>query len=293
VSFAPDYAPAPFWNDDAAYPTGSTAALPSSADVVVVGAGYTGLAAARETAIAGRSTLVLDAGPIGGGASSRNGGQVAFSIKPGFSALARRHGAGVAERIYREGVEAVAELRALARTPGIDVDWRDAGCFCGAHTPHHFDRLRRAVGRQPRGFEASIRVVPRHEQATEIDSPFYHGGLVYEDDAAVQPLKLLNLLYDRATAVGVATHGECAVGGLERTSEGFAVRTVQGVVRARQVLLATNGYTGTLSPWHRRRVIPIGSYIIATEQLDEALVRRLRTADRPADDWQCRGQHRY
>jgi glycine/D-amino acid oxidase-like deaminating enzyme len=275
VSFAPDYAPTPFWNDDAAYPTGSTAALPSTADVVVVGAGYTGLAAARETAMAGRSTLVLDAGPIGGAASSRNGGQVAFSIKPEFSALAHHHGAGIAERIYREGMEAVAELRALARTPGIDVDWRDTGCFYGAHTRRHFDRLRRAVDRQPRGFEAAIRVVPRHEQAAEIGSPFYHGGLVYEDDAAVHPLKLLNVLYDRAAGVGVATHGNCAVVGLERTSEGYAVHTAQGVVRARQVLLATNGYTGTLSPWHRRRVIPIGSYIIATERLDEALVRRL------------------
>jgi NADPH-dependent 2,4-dienoyl-CoA reductase/sulfur reductase-like enzyme len=90
VSFAPDYAATPYWNDDQAYPAGSTAALPPSADVVVVGAGYTGLSAARETAMAGRSTLVLDAGPIGGGASSRNGGQVAFSIKPEFSALSDR-----------------------------------------------------------------------------------------------------------------------------------------------------------------------------------------------------------
>jgi glycine/D-amino acid oxidase-like deaminating enzyme len=155
------------------------------------------------------------------------------------------------------------------------VDWRAAGCFYGAHTARHFDLLRRAVDEQPRGFEAAVRVVPRHEQATEIGSPFYHGGLVYEDDAAVHPLKLLNVLYDRATAAGAATHGGCAVVGLERTSEGYAVRTSQGTVRARQVLLATNGYTGALSPWHRRRIIPIGSYIIATEALDEALVRRL------------------
>jgi glycine/D-amino acid oxidase-like deaminating enzyme len=275
VSFAPDYAPTPYWNDDAAYPAGSTGGLPSSADVVVVGAGYTGLTAARETAIAGRSTFVLDAGPIGGCASSRNGGQVAFSIKPDFNALARRHGASVADRIYREGVEAVAELRALARTPGVDVDWRDCGCFYGAHTPRHFDRLRRAVDEQPRGLEAAIRVVPRKEQASEIGSPFYHGGLVYEDDAAVHPLKLLNALYDRAAAAGVVVHGDCAVVGLERTSAGYAVHTARGVVRARQVLLATNGYTGALSPWHRRRIIPIGSYIIATEELDEALVRRV------------------
>src|SRR5207253_1924674 len=109
--------------------------------------------------------------------------QIAFSIKPEFSALAHRHGPTVAERIYREGVDAVAELRALAHTPGCDVDWRDAGCFYGAHTPRHFDQLRRAVDVQPAAFGLAIRVVPRHEQATEIGSSFYHGGLVYEDDA--------------------------------------------------------------------------------------------------------------
>jgi glycine/D-amino acid oxidase-like deaminating enzyme len=275
VSFAPDYAATPFWSDDQAYPAGSTAALPPAADVVVVGAGYTGLSAARETAMAGRSTLVLDAGPIGGGASSRNGGQVAFSIKPEFSSLAGRYGRATAERIYREGSDAVAELRALARTPDIDIGWRDCGCFCGAHTARHFDRLRRAVETQPSGFEERIRVVPPDEQASEVGSPFYHGGIVYEDDAAVHPLKLLNAIYERATVAGVVTHGRCGVLALEPMRDGYAVQTERGIVRARQVLIATNGYTGPLSPWHRRRVIPIGSYIIATERLDEALVRTL------------------
>lgn len=275
MSVAPDYAATPFWLEDAALPGGSTAPLPASVDVLIVGAGYTGLAAARETALAGRSTLVLDAGPIGGGASSRNGGQVAFSIKPELSDLTRRHGADVAERIYREGVDAVNELRVLARTPGVDMDWRDSGCFYGAHTARHFDLLRSAADAQPRGFEAAIRVVAPGDQATEIGSPFYHGGLVYEDDAAVHPLKLLNVLYDRAAAAGVVAHGDCAVLGLERAREGYEAHTARGVVRARQVLLATNGYSGPLSPWHRRRIIPIGSYVIATEPLDAALVRRL------------------
>ena len=98
---------------------------------------------------------------------------------------------------------------------------------------------------------------------------------MYEDDAAVHPLKLLNTIYERATAAGVVTHGSCAVLALEQMHDGYAVHTARGIVRARQVLIATNGYTGPLSPWHRRRVIPIGSYIIATEQLDEALVQKL------------------
>ncbi|HXQ30605.1 MAG TPA: FAD-binding oxidoreductase [Steroidobacteraceae bacterium] len=275
MSLAPDYAATSFWAEDAEFPRGSEAWLPASADVVVVGAGYTGLAAARETALAGKSTVVLDAGPIGGGCSSRNGGQVGFSVRPEFADLARRHGEGVATGIYREGLEAVAELRALAHTAGFDCDWRGVGCFYGAHTPRHFEVLRRAADSQPAGLEQQIRVVPRAAQAEEIGSSFYHGGLVYPDDAAIHPLKLLNALYGRASSAGAVAYADCPVLALERSRDGFAVRTPHGTLRAGQVLIATNGYTGPVSPWHRRRVVPIGSYIIATEPLDPALVTRL------------------
>src|ERR1700722_13094210 len=77
----------PLWVQSAAMPPPSTQALPARVDVLIIGAGYTGLAAARETAAAGRSTLVLDAGALGAGCSSRNGGQVAYSIKPSFAEL--------------------------------------------------------------------------------------------------------------------------------------------------------------------------------------------------------------
>src|ERR1700731_3470716 len=111
----------PLWVQSAAMPPPSTQALPAQVDVLVIGAGYTGLAAARETAAAGRSTLVLDAGEVGAGCSSRNGGQVAYSIKPSFNALQVRHGADLAFRICREGLDAVAYLRSLATQ--IDCDW--------------------------------------------------------------------------------------------------------------------------------------------------------------------------
>ena len=275
MSLAPDYAPTPLWADDVAYPAGAQAALPPAADVVVVGAGYTGLSAARETALAGRSTLVLDSGPIGGGCSSRNGGQIAFSLKPDFGALVRLHGPATAARLYREGFDAIAELRTLAREPGVDVDWRDVGCFFGAHTRRQFERLARAVDAQPAGFEVPIRVIEPAGLAAETGSRLYHGGFVYPEDAALHPLKLVTELYARAHNAGAVVHGECAVSAIERVGAGFLVHAAKGVVRARQVLVATNGYTGTLSPWHRRRVIPIGSYIIATEPLDPTLVARL------------------
>ena len=249
-------------------------ALPSRVDVLVIGAGYTGLAAASETSAAGRSTLVLEAGEVGAGCSSRNGGQVAYSIKPSFESLKARHGADVAFRICREGLDAVAYLRSLA-TQGADCGWREAGCFFGAHTAGHFRKMARDAENQPRGLEQRISIVRREEQQSEIASDFYHGGCIYPDDASVDPARLLVALLHRAQASGAVIVDRSPVSAIQPTRDGFEALTPRGVVQARQILLATNGYSGPLSPWHRRRVIPIGSYQIATEPLGADGVRSL------------------
>jgi glycine/D-amino acid oxidase-like deaminating enzyme len=135
--------------------------------------------------------------------------------------------------------------------------------------------MARDAENQPPGLEQRIRVVPRAEQRAEIASDFYHGGCVYLDDASVDPTRLLLALYRRAGDSGAVVIDECPVDALTRTADGFAAPTPRGTVHARQVLLATNGYSGPLSPWHRRRVIPIGSYQIATEPLGAAKLREL------------------
>jgi glycine/D-amino acid oxidase-like deaminating enzyme len=247
--------------------------VPSATDVLVVGAGYTGLSAARETAAAGLTTHVLEAGAIGAGCSGRNGGQIAYSLKPSFAKLESVHGAQRAFAICREGFEALAYLRALCRD--MDCDWRDSGCFFGAHTPRHFERMASEARSQPAGLEQRISVVPKSEQREEIDSEFYHGGCVYHDDASVDPMKLLLGLSDRARRAGAAVLDGCAAQGIRRAGDGFEVLTPRGTIKARKVLIATNGYSGVLSPWHRRRVIPIGSYQIATLPLGQDRVRSL------------------
>jgi glycine/D-amino acid oxidase-like deaminating enzyme len=264
-----------YWSEGEAPLASSTGPLPAAVDVLVIGSGYTGLAAARETALAGRSTLVVDAGPIGGGCSSRNGGQVAFSIKPAHATLAARHGVAVADGIYREGVEAVDELRHFAATGEISCDWRESGCFVGAHTPRHFEALVREAESQLPAFRAPYEVVPKAEQARAVDSPLYHGGVLYPADAAVHPSQLVRALQARAAAAGVRFRDGCEVRGIGGERDAHEVVTSLGTLRARQVLIATNGYTGAFAPWHRRRVLPIGSYIVATEPLDPAVVSRL------------------
>jgi glycine/D-amino acid oxidase-like deaminating enzyme len=264
----------PLWVESASTPPLPAQPLPAAVDVLVIGAGYTGLSAARETAAAGRRTLVLDAGALGAGCSSRNGGQVAYSIKPSFDSLKAKFGTEAAFGICREGLDAVAYLRALA-TQHIDCDWRENGCFFGAHTAKHFKNMVRDAQNQPRGLEQRISIVTKAEQSQEIDSDFYHGGCVYRDDASVDPMRLLLSLLRLAQDGGASVIDRCPVTAIQSARDGYEVLTAQGPVKAGQVLLATNGYSGPLSPWHRRRVIPIGSYQIATEPLGADRVKAL------------------
>ena len=271
----------PYWQDGGPPRELPQPPLPAEVDVLIVGGGYTGLSAARETAAAGASTLVLEAGRIGTGCSGRNGGQVAYSIKPTFEALKSRYGEQRAYAICREGRAAVAYLRDLATAGNVDCDWRERGCFVGAHTARHFAALAHEAENQPRGLEQRISVITRADQHGEIASDFYHGGLVYHEDASVDPMRLLLALLRRAQQSGATIVENCAVQAIRGSSAArsgrteFEIATPRGTVRARQVLIATNGYSGPLVPWHRRRVIPIGSYQISTEPLGAEQVRAL------------------
>jgi glycine/D-amino acid oxidase-like deaminating enzyme len=263
------------WNEGQIAPESPPGELPPCVDALIVGAGYTGLCAARELARAGRRVLVLDAAPFGGGCSGRNGGQVAYSIKPTLAQLSARHGPGVAAGICADGQQAIAYVRSLVSDEGLEMDWRVRGCFTGAHTARAFAALVREAESHPSGYVQNVNIIPRSRQHEEIASDFYHGGCVYPDDASIDPVKMLRALQRRAIASGAQIVNGCAVSALQRSADGCEAATSLGLVRARQVLLATNGYSGALSPWHRRRVIPIGSYQIATEVLGQPLVREL------------------
>jgi glycine/D-amino acid oxidase-like deaminating enzyme len=282
--FAPDFRPTPYWWD--ATPPLETGGepLPARADAVIVGSGYTGLSAALQTARAGRSTLVLDAEAIGWGCSTRNGGQVGTSIKPGFDALAAAHGEVCARRIIEEGHRSLAWLGEFIEAEGIACDFRASGRFHAAHSARQYEALARQLDKPPGGIRAPAELLPRAEQAREIGTDAYHGGVVYTRHAALDPARYHRGLLERARTAGATVIGHCAVTGLERDGSGFRVATARGVVAGRDVIVATNGYTGRATPWLRRRVIPIGSYIIATEPIPAAEMDRILPNDRMVTD---------
>jgi glycine/D-amino acid oxidase-like deaminating enzyme len=282
--FAPDYKSAPYWWEAAPRPTLPRIAPPARADVVIVGSGYTGLSAALPIARAGRSTVVLDAEDAGWGCSTRNGGQVSTSLKPGFYDLAPIHGEERAFAMVKEGHNALAFIDALIREERIECHWERVGRFTGAHNRTQYEALGRKIAKQRKGLEVEAHLVPRAEQHREIGTDAYFGGIVYPAHGALDPAKYHQGLLDRAIAAGAAVIPHCPVQAIARDGAGFTVSTPKGHVSARDVIVATNGYTAPVSPELRRRVIPIGSYIIATEPLDPALTARLMPKARVNSD---------
>ncbi|PWC39966.1 oxidoreductase [Azospirillum sp. TSO35-2] len=266
-------------------PAPATLPAPESrADLVVVGSGYTGLNAALVAARGGRSVLVLEAEEPGFGCSTRNGGQISTSVKPSLAKLSARFGERKARAIRQAGADALRWFGDFVESEGFDCNFERKGRFHAAHTPQHYETLVREAEVLAREEGIESFAVPRSEQHKELGSDAYHGGVVYTKHCAIHPAKYHRALMVRALEAGVKIAGHCRVTGVERVGREFHVKTEKGPVRARDVLIATNGYTGSTVPWLQRRVIPIGSYIIATEELPEDTIDRLFPTGRIASD---------
>lgn len=273
-----------YWLDDLPAPPSVMGEPLKTVDVAIIGSGYTGLHAGLETARGGRLTMVLDAQDPGWGCSTRNGGQISTSIKPSLSKLTAKYGSDHARAIRKEGETALDWIEDFVTAEGIDCDFRRNGRYHAAHTPAHYDELARdaeTLGKTE-GIEAFV--VPRAEQRRELGSDAYHGGVVFPRHAALNPAKYHRGLLRTALGAGAHVVGQCAVTGITRDSSGFLLATEKGPVRARDVIVATNGYTSGLTPWQQRRVIPIGSYVIATEPVPPDLMGELFPTDRIASD---------
>jgi len=282
--FTDDYKDRPYWWDVSPAPEAPEHDLPSRTEVAIVGGGYTGSCAAIATARGGRETLVLDAEQPGWGCSSRNGGQISNTLKPSLSSLTRKYGADLALKILQEGMRSTEFLRDFIGQEEIDCDYRPNGKFFAAHNPAQYEAMARKYANQTKGLEVEAHMTPRADQRSEIGSDAYYGGVVLPQNAALDPAKLQNGLVDRARAAGARFVSHCRVESIRREGKGFRLQTAKGPVFADDVIIATSGYTGAATPWLRRRVIPIGSYVIATEELPSETVREMFPHDRIVTD---------
>lgn len=282
--FAEDYKSEPYWWERTPRPATSLLPLPARVDVAVVGSGYTGLHAALQTARGGRSTLVLESGAPGWGCSTRNGGQISTSIKPGVQELSRRLGPEKARAALREGFRSLEWIGSFLKDEEIDCDFKVVGRFHAAHNASAFEALVRQLRDEDPEFVTGAQVVSRDEQLSELGTERYHGGLVYPRHASVDPALYHQGLLDRVMSAGATIATQTPVVAIERQGREFALSTARGTVKARDVVVATNGYTGSATSWLRRRVIPIGSYMIATEPLAPDVMARVMPTERIVSD---------
>ena len=258
-----------------ALPDRSGRQLPDTADVVVIGGGYGGINAARELARRGVAVTLLEAQTLGFGASTRNGGIVHAGYKWGPSELIRRYGDETGRALYRETLDGYQTVKRLITDESIDCEFREVGHLELAYAPSHVEELSHAAeDLASMGVETTV--VPRERIREEIGTDAYFGALVVEGSGLLHPGKYFAGLAAAADRAGADLHEGVRAHHVRRQADGrFVVETERGAILARDVFIATNGYTDGVAPALRRRIIPIGSYIIATEPLPEELAREL------------------
>ncbi|HDZ48341.1 hypothetical protein LCGC14_0034850 [marine sediment metagenome] len=254
-------------------------------DVAIIGGGYTGLAAVHRLAERGVQALVVDANPIGWGASGRNGGVVSAKFRLSFPSIAQAHGMSVANAMHRLCHEAVDEVETLIQAYRLhDARFIRCGNLRCAHTAkalkvitEEAEWMRREMG------DDSLRCLSAGEVAEETGSHGFTGGVLGLGVGTLHPLD-----YVRGLAEGInRRHGELVfertpATSIRRLDDGVLIATPDGEIKAQQVILATNAYSDItpVSVPIRSRLVPFRSSIITTEPLPEGLQARLMVKER-------------
>jgi glycine/D-amino acid oxidase-like deaminating enzyme len=291
--FHPEFKARPFWWDAIRMGEDEPADLPARADVVIIGGGLTGLNCAIELGRGGACAVVLDAEALGFGASTRNGGGVSGgnTVGKGLSGAKARQSADEAREWLRaimgDAAEGLAYIESLIAREGIACHYERKGRFVGAWTPKHYDGMAAKLEALNLYADADASMLPRERQREEMASDFYYGGMVVNRTGKLHPALYHRGLMDAARRHGATLIGNARAGRLTRIASGWRVETDRGPIEAREVVIATNGYTGNLTPDLKRRLIPVASHIIATEEIDPELAVSLIPKGRTLAD-SCR-----
>jgi glycine/D-amino acid oxidase-like deaminating enzyme len=289
--FHPDYQPRPYWWEAYAPTAGELVEVPKEARVAIVGGGYAGLSAALELAKHGIDAVVLEKGALGVGASTRNGGSVSGGVNIGksFSGRVAEVSPARAQHLLSDGADAFSLIERLIEEEKIQCFWMKRGRFVGAWTRKHYAYQEQRLGSLNEDAQSGAYMLPRERQREEIASDYYYGGMVVERSASLHPALYYKGLLDACRRRGIAVCAEASVEkiapqGNSTGGAGWRVETGRGAVTAGDVVICTNGYTGTVTPALRRRVVPVASHIIATEELPEDLAASLIPKRRSISD---------
>jgi glycine/D-amino acid oxidase-like deaminating enzyme len=277
-----------YWLTTTEMPAGSSVQPPERVDVAVIGAGFTGLSAARTLAKGGANVAVLESETIGWGASSRNGGMVLTGMKLGVNKLISMYGRELTQRMYAASLATIDCVEQIVREEQIECDFSRCGHLEVACKQKHFDDYESQAEVIAREFNHKLRVVQKNDLTSEIGSSIYYGGMVDEVSAGCNPARYVAGLGRAAMKAGAEIFEHAHVESIQREPRngeaGWKIAISHGSssssLWAHEVFVGTSGYTGRATPALQKKLIPIGSFIITTEVLPEALARELSPRNR-------------
>jgi len=275
-----------YWLDTSEpFRSAATGPVQGSCDVAVIGGGLTGSSAALALAKKGARVVLLEAETVGNAASGRNGGMCNNGFAQGYGMLSAKFGKDVANRLYRAFDAGVDMVERLVAQEKINCSFARVGKIKLAAKPEHYDKLARSQAMLAASVDPDTHMVSRAELAGEVGSDRYHGGLVYGKSAGMHVGRFVRGLGEAAARHGVEIHEHTPMTALRRASGGGQeIETPKGRLHAKQVLLASGtSHTGPLS-WIRRRIVPVGAFLIVTEPLPVATLDRLLPRRRMATD---------
>jgi glycine/D-amino acid oxidase-like deaminating enzyme len=281
--FHPAFKPKPLWWEAYEPRPLEYVDVPARTRVAIIGAGYAGLACALELGKHQIETVVLDAEMPGFGASSRNGGMVSGGVSIGK----RYSGKSTPQELlalYADAADSFTLIENLIAEEKIDCEWKKTGRFAAAWCRRHYNAMQKKIDLLNEGADAGAYLLPRERQREEIGSDYYHGGMVVMRSAHLQPAMYFKGLLDAVKKRGVTICAKAPVTSLSQSNGHWTLNTPRGNLEASEIVVCTNGYTGAVTPQLQRRVIPVGSYIIATEELPSDIAESLIPKDKSISD---------
>jgi len=275
-----------YWHTTVQMPNDSKlTSLPEKVDVAIIGGGYTGLSAALALAKRNVNVAVLETNTIGWGASSRNGGMVLTGLKLPMQTVFKKYGRDIANRLFQCSLESIDTVEQIVNEENIDCGFARYGHLLTANKPKHYDALKEEVEFMDKEFNHKVTLIPPDQQRGEIGSDNYHGALLDEVSGGLNPAQYVTGLARAAEKAGAKLHARALVTSLERKEKRFLIQTERGSLSAESVLVGTSGYTGNATKKLQKKVIPIGSFIIATERLSDELAHELSPNNRMIFDY--------
>ncbi len=258
--------------------------LPQKTDVLVIGSGYTGTVAALQLKKAGVDVTLIDKSKIGSEASAKNGGMALNGLSVNLNKVKKKFGQEEIVNFFQEFIESINCVERLVKEGRIDCHFERSGYISAAFKPSHFDTLKENQKFFSKYLDCNTSIIPPECMRDEIESDFYHGGLLDPNSAGLHPAKYIAGLLRMADEAGVDLHEFIEAREIKSSNGKSIVRTNHGEIEAEQVVVATNGYTSNQTPWLMKRIVPVESFMIATEELPSKVAKKLIPENRMISD---------